>query len=219
MPPSSLTDENKIGPGNMCPDQDYNDEFEVVDGQMESNPLRTVIMDPRVQNGFKMLKERVLSPFNEVLTNRGNMRKFLAPEALNLRHCLEILCLYHTFNVVFMNISIFMKLVDLLFMFLTLYSSLHLSKLYIIGYALSCIIIIFIGLSHLPYLNNFRGLFAYFYFCVELLVLTVGTVTTLVLLQAHVLIQEVIRQSNIDKKNRYNLNKQIAKQFEPGVIR
>lgn len=79
------------------------------------------------------------------------MKKFISQESLDLRYALQVLCLYHVFNIVFANISIFMKLCDLYFMYLTLYSSLKLSKVHIFAYAVSTSILTFIGLSHLPY--------------------------------------------------------------------
>lgn len=144
---------------------------------------------------------------NEKLISNGQMRVFLAPEALELRYCLQAMCLYHLFNVFFTNISVFMKCIDLLFLYLTGKASLELNKLYIAGYALSTSIIIFIGLSHLPYLNNFRSYFAYLYFALELIILLIATLVVLNLLQAHVLMQEVIRVANENRKNKYNINK------------
>ena len=160
-----------------------------------------------------------MDPGNEHLIETGSMKKFISPEAMDLRYLLEVLCLYHLFNILFLNISIFMKLCDIGFTYLTLHSALHLSKVHIVGYAISASILICIGLSHLPYFGNFRGIFAYLYFSIELVILAIAVALVLHFLQIHVLNQEVIRAANESRKNRYNINKQIQKQFKPGVIR
>ena len=87
------------------------------------------------------------------------------------------------------------------------------------GYSISASILICIGLSHLPYYRNFKGFLAYFYFTVELIILAIAVALVLHFLQIHVLNQEVIRAANESRKNRYNINKQIQKQFKPGVIK
>lgn len=127
--------------------------------------------------------------------------------------------MYHTFNLVFTDISYFMKLCDLVFTYLTYRSSLELSKVIIAAYAISATILIFIGLSHLAYFNNFRSSLTYIYYISELIILAIGVFSVINCLVHHTLNQLVIRASNEDRKNRYNLNKQIERQFKPGVIR
>jgi hypothetical protein len=191
-------------------DEECLNEFEIV-SEKEYSHMQALLKDDWVQFALTWLKENLLNPTNEQLIQNGSMKRFISQEALDLRHALQILCLYHVFNIVFANISIFMKLCDLCFMYLTLFSSLELSKVHIVGYTVSTSILICIGLSHLPYFRNFRSTFAYTYFAFELLLLALGTLLVLHFLQLHVLNQEVIRVANDNRKNRYNINKQIQR--------
>ena len=149
------------------------EEFEIVT-EAEYSYLIVILKDKRIQDAIRYLRINILSPINEQLIENGKMRKFLAPEALELRHVLETLCLYHAFNTVFTNISFFMKVCDLAFVYLTFISSLELSKVHVVAYSVASIILIFIGLSHLPYFNNFRSTPVYLYYASELIVLSIG---------------------------------------------
>lgn len=110
------------------------------------------------------------------------MKKFISEEALDLRHGLQVLSLYHALNILTDNIAPCMKLVDMYLMCLAIYSSLKLSKVHIVWYTISTAIMVFIGLSHLPFFGNFRSTFAYLYFASEMIMLATGTPVTLYLL-------------------------------------
>lgn len=146
------------------------------------------------------------------------MSKFLAAEANNLRFCLEIIFIVHMFNLLFTDISLVWKIVDTLLAFLTFRASLKLEKLYIFAYLLSLFMLLCIGLSHIPYPNNFNSITGYIYFLLELTSFIPTSIVVVLMLYDHIVVQEAVRKHNFKEKYKYNLAKKIEKSFDSKVI-
>jgi len=151
--------------------------------------------------------------------NNGTMTRFKSKEAKNLRYCLELLMIYHLFNFIFTDISIYWKPVDTLLLYLTYKATLKLEKLYIIGYIISQFLLVIIGLSHLLFYQHFRSFIVYAYFAFELLVMVLDIIVVVSMLQAHIVVQEMIRAHNTDVANKYSVASKIEKGFHARVVR
>lgn len=140
------------------------------------------------------------------------MKKFISNEALSLRYTLEFLALYHLFNVLFINISLAMKLIDILFLLQSSYGALKLDKKVIIAYVFQLFIVFCVGVSHFQYPNNFRTTFLYFYYINDTFTFAIGALCLLQNLKSHIVLQHSIRLFNQDQKS--YLRSKFRKRFE-----
>lgn len=115
-----------------------------------------------------------LKRHNEKLISKGYMKMFLATEALELRYSLEIMQIYHAINLVFLPMGVIMKILDLIFLLLTIYTSIRLEKPYILGYSITLFIMVCIGISHFPFPHNFVSHTASNYFFFEIFVYAIA---------------------------------------------